>query len=71
MSSNLEEVDVEQQLKDAEESGDDTGSIVLSEPEDDEGDDDGPTFADIDTDQDAIKEDEMGQESDVEDDDNT
>ena len=34
MSSNLEEVDVEQQLKDAEESGDDTGSIVLSEPED-------------------------------------
>ena len=71
MSSNLEEVDVEQQLKDAEESGDDTGSIVLSEPEDEEQDDDGPTFADIDTDQDAIKEDEMGQESDVEDDDNT
>ena len=31
MSSNLEEVDVEQQLKDAEQSGDDTGSIVLSE----------------------------------------
>jgi len=71
MSSNLEEVDVEQQLKDAEQSGDDTGSIVLSEPEDEEEDDDGPTFADIDTDQDAIKEDEMGQESDVEDDDNT
>ena len=69
MSSNLEEVDVEQQLKDAEESGDDTGSIVLSEPEDEE-DDDGPTFADEDTDQDAIKEDEMGQESDIEDDDN-
>ena len=29
--SDLEEVDVEQQLKAAEETGDDTGSIVLSE----------------------------------------
>ena len=71
MSSDLEEVDVEQQLKDAEKSGDDTGSIVLSEPDDDDDDDEdeGPTFAD--TDDDSIKEDEMGQESDVEDDDNT
>lgn len=67
MSSNLEEVDIEQQLKDAEKSGDDTGSIVLSEPDDD--DDEGPTFADSDTDDGAIKEDEMGQESDIETDD--
>ena len=69
MSSNLEEVDVEQQLKDAEKSGDDTGSIVLSEPDDDDDDDEGPTFADSDIDDDAIKEDEMGQESDIETDD--
>ena len=69
--SDLEEVDVEQQLKAAEESGDDTGSIVLSEPEDqdDEDEDELDNFADEDTDATAIKEDEMGQESDVETDD--
>ena len=66
--SDLEEVDVEKQLKAAEESGDDTASIVLSEPEDDD-DDVGPTFADSDTDDGAVKEDEMGQESDIETDD--
>ena len=63
--SDLEEVDVEQQLKKAEESGEDTASIILSEPEDDDdellsGTDDGDP-----------KEDDMGQDSDVEDDDNT
>ena len=70
--SDLEEVDVEQQLKKAEESGDDTGSIVLSEPEDvedveDDSDDEllsGP-------DDGEPEEDDMGQESDIEDDDNT
>ena len=69
--SDLEEVDVEQQLKAAEESGDDTGSIVLSEPEDqdNEEDDELDNFADEDTDATAIKEDDMGQESDIETDD--
>ena len=67
MSADLEEVDVEQQLKKAEESGDDTESIVLSEK------------SDIDTDDEEedsqenwmknpyeAKEDDMGQGSDVE-----
>ena len=72
--SDLEEVDVEQQLKDAEKTGEDTDCIVLSEPDDDNDDnddDDGPTFEDSDIDDGTIKEDDMGQESDVEDDDNT
>ena len=67
MSADLEEVDVEQQLKKAEESGDDTESIVLSEK------------SDIDTDDEEedsqenwmknpyeTKEDDMGQGSDIE-----
>ena len=38
--SDLEEVDVEQQLKQAEESGDETGSIILSEKSGIDSDDD-------------------------------
>ena len=38
--ADLEEVDVEQQLKQAEESGDETGSIILSEKSDIDSDDD-------------------------------
>ena len=67
--SDLEEVDVEQQLKAAEESGDDTGSIVLSEKDDiDSEDEDNVTIEGMDNLTDTA-EDEMGQESDVETDD--
>ena len=62
--SDLEEVDVEQQLKAAEEDGDDTGSIVLSEKSDVDSDDEdmlGETGNITDAD-----EDDMGQESEVE-----
>ena len=38
--SDLEEVDVEQQLKKAEESGEDTGSIILTDKSDIDSDDD-------------------------------
>ena len=71
MSANLEEVDVEQQLKKAEESGDDTTSIVLSEKSEvdsDDEEDDIPLNEDIDDVKEDIKEDDMGQESDIEDD---
>jgi DNA-directed RNA polymerase I, II, and III subunit RPABC2 len=67
--SDLEEVDVEQQLKKAEESGEDTSSIVLSEPDDDDNDDEDELLSGLDDGE--PKEDDMGQESDVEDDDNT
>jgi len=69
MSANLEEVDVEQQLKKAEESGDDTTSIVLSEKSDvdsDDEEDDIQLNEDIDDVKEDIKEDDMGQESDIE-----
>ena len=65
--SDLEEVDVEQQLKAAEESGDNTDSIVLSEKDDtDDEDNDAIEGTDNLTD---TGEDDMGQESDVETDD--
>ena len=59
MSANLEEVDVEQQLKKAEESGDDTTSIVLSEKSEvdsDDEEDDIPLNEDIDDVKEDIKE---------------
>ena len=65
--SDLEEVDVEQQLKAAEESGDDTGSIVLSE-KDDTDDEDYDVIQGVDNITDTA-EDDMGQESDIETDD--
>jgi len=65
--SDLEEVDVEQQLKKAEESGEDTASIILSEPDDDDEDDELLSG----TDDGDPKEDDMGKESDVEDEDDT
>lgn len=65
--SDLEEVDVEQQLKAAEEVGDDTGSIVLSE-KDDTDDEDNDAIEGMDNLTDT-GEDDMGQESDVETDD--
>jgi len=65
--SDLEEVDVEQQLKAAEESGNDTESIVLSE-KDDTDDEDNDVIDGIDNLTDAV-EDDMGQESDIETDD--
>ena len=67
--SDLEEVDVEKQLKAAEESGEDTASIVLSEPEDDDEEDDSvgvENLAEQDV-GDVVEEDEMGKESDIED----
>ena len=69
--SDLEEVDVEKQLQAAEESGEDTGSIVLSEPEDDDEEDDlggVENLAEQDVD-DVVEEDEMGKESDIDEDD--
>ena len=69
--SDLEEVDVEKQLQAAEESGEDTGSIVLSEPEDDDEDDDSggvENLAEQDV-GDVVEEDEMGKESDIDDED--
>ena len=71
--SDLEEVDVEQQLKKAEESGEDTASIILTDKSDidsDDDDDDEDTTLSGDDEKDP-EEDDMGQESDVEDDDNT
>ena len=65
--SDLEEVDVEQQLKKAEESGEDTSSLVLSEPDDDDIDDEDELLSGLDDGE--PKEDEMGQESDIETDD--
>tara|TARA_Y100000592_G_C5462048_1_gene314521 strand:- start:1097 stop:1825 length:729 start_codon:yes stop_codon:yes gene_type:complete len=67
--SDLEEVDIEKQLKAAEESGEDTGSIVLSEPEDDEEVEDSggvENLADQVVDN-LVEEDEMGKESDIDD----
>ena len=67
--SDLEEVDVEKQLKAAEESGEDTSSIILSEPEDDDEEDDSggvENLAEQDV-GDIVEEDEMGKESDIED----
>ena len=65
--SDLEEVDVEQQLKAAEESGDETGSIVLSEKLDNDSDiEDELDIGGVENLTDT-QEDEMGQESDVED----
>ena len=74
--SDLEEVDVEQQLKKAEESGEDTGSIILTDKSDidsDDDEDDEPLDSTIlsGDDEKDPEEDDMGQESDVEDDDNT
>ena len=74
--SDLEEVDVEQQLKKAEESGEDTGSIILTDKSDIDSDDDEDDEAFDSTilsgdDEKDPEEDDMGQESDVEDDDNT
>ena len=66
--SDLEEVDVEQQLKDAEKTGEDTGSIILSEPEDEEEDDEEINIGGVENLTNA-EEDEMGQESDIETDD--
>ena len=72
--SDLEEVDVEQQLKKAEESGDDTGSIILTDKSDIDSDDDEDDNEDTTLSGDDEKdpeEDDMGQDSDIEDDDNT
>ena len=70
MSSVLEEVDVEQQLKQAEESGDETGSIILSEKSDIDSDDDEEEEEDMQLDEDnKLNEDDMGKESDIEDND--
>ena len=69
--SDLEEVDVEQQLKKAEESGDDTGSIILTDKSDIDSDDDDEDTTLSGGDEKDPEEDDMGQESDVEDDDNT
>jgi DNA-directed RNA polymerase subunit K/omega len=67
--ADLEEVDVEQQLKQAEESGDETGSIILSEKSDIDSDDD-EEEEDMQLDEDnKINEDDMGKESDIEDND--
>ena len=67
--ADLEEVDVEQQLKQAEESGDETGSIILSEKSDIDSDDD-EEEEDIQLDEDnKLNEDDMGKESDIEDND--
>ena len=67
MSTDLEEVDVEQQLKKAEESGDDTESIILSEKSDldtdDEEEDNKVNWMKYPYD---AKEDDIGQESDIE-----
>ena len=57
----LEEVDVEKQLKKQEESGD-TDSIVLSEKEDTDDDDSGPTFLDSDIEEGKVLEDEKSLE---------
>jgi len=68
--SDLEEVDVEKQLKAAEESGEDTASIVLSEPEDDDDEEDDSVGVENLAEQDVgdlVEEDEMGKESDIED----
>ncbi len=65
--SDLEEVDVEQQLKAAEESGNDTESIVLSE-KDDTDDEDNDVIDGMNNLTDTV-EDDMGQESDIETDD--
>ena len=70
-SPNLAEVDVEAQLKKAEESGDNE-SIVLSEKsedDDDYDDEEDDMNKESDTQDEAEKEDEMGKESDIEDDD--
>ena len=53
----LEEVDIEKNLKKQEESGEDTGSIVLSEGDDD--DQTGPTFVDTDDDANEVEEGEI------------
>ena len=55
--SDLEEVDIEKNLKKLEESGEDTGSIVLSEGDDD--DQTGPTFVDTDDDANEVEEGEI------------
>ena len=55
--SDLEEVDIEKNLKKQEESGEDTGSIVLSEGDDD--DQTGPTFVDTDDDANEVEEGEI------------
>lgn len=75
--ADLEEVDVEQQLKQAEESGDETGSIILSEKSSIDSDDD-EEEEDIQEnwmknpydgkEDDMGKEDDIGKESDIEDD---
>jgi DNA-directed RNA polymerase subunit K/omega len=65
--SDLEEVDVEQQLKAAEESGNDTESIILSE-KDDTDDEDNDVIDGMNNLTDTV-EDDMGQESDIETDD--
>tara|TARA_B000000477_G_C6085416_1_gene225218 strand:- start:239 stop:1000 length:762 start_codon:yes stop_codon:yes gene_type:complete len=68
--ADLEEVDVEQQLKQAEESGDETGSIILSEKSDIDSDDDEEEEEDMQLDEDnKLNEDDMGKESDIEDND--
>ena len=69
-SPNLAEVDVEAQLKKAEESGDNE-SIVLSEKSDDDDydDEEDDMSKESDTQDETTKEDEMGKESDIEDDD--
>jgi len=69
MSTDLEEVDVEQQLKKAEESGDDTESIILSEKSDLDTDDEEEDNQEnwMKNPYDAKEEDDMGQESDIED----
>ena len=67
----LEEVDIEENLKKQEESGEDTGNIVLSEASDvDDDDQTGPTFVDSDDDanegeKDEIVEDEKKEEQDL------
>ena len=61
--SDLEEVDVEQQLKKAEESGEDTASIILTDKSDidsDDDDDDEDTTLSGDDEKDP-EEDDMGQ----------
>lgn len=72
--ADLEEVDVEQQLKQAEESGDETGSIILSEKSDIDSDDDEEEEEEEEDIQENWmknpydgKEDDMGKESDIED----
>ena len=70
MSTDLEEVDVVQQLKKAEESGDDTSSIVLSEKSDVDTDDEEDIQENWMKNPYDAKEDDMGQESDIEANDN-